>query len=261
MVIPRTLSADEFKAAPPDDQSLYSKGDDGNYNFIGENAGELRRGKSRVSGDLAKAQRERDEALSKLQEFERVQAEAAQEKEAKEAKKTADVKQIDEYWKTKHQKELKNKDETISRLQESIVSGYRDSVVNAQASKLALPGHEYVIKLALKERINASLDSDGRPQTIIYDQDGRPGHDTLDDLVKDFKKDPRFKALLKGNEVGSGTAKPPKQSVPAGDQKPTKQPVFPTLASDEARQAFSGFHTAGPDRITQFLKSMQTDQS
>lgn len=249
MVIPKTLSADEFKAAPPEDQALYSKGEDDSYTFVGENAGELRRGKSRVSAALEKVQRERDEALAKLTDYEesKAQAELAKEEQAKEA---ADAKQIDEYWKGKHQKEIKAKDEIINKLNQSIINQYRDSVITSQASKLAMPEHDYVIKLALRQRINATIDSEGRPQTVIYDQDGRAGHDTLDDLAKEFKKDPRFKSLLKGNEVGSGTAKPQEPSSPPASRKETpNQPI------EEQAHDFRRFSQAGPDKLTQFLKT------
>ena len=249
MVIPKTLTAEEFKSAPPEDQALYSKGEDESYTFVGENAGELRRGKSRVSAALEKVQRERDEALSKLNDYEesKAQAELAKEEQAKEA---ADAKQIDEYWKGKHQKEIKAKDEIINKLNQSIINQYRDSVITTQASKLAMPEHDYVIKLALRQRINATIDSEGRPQTVVYDQDGRPGHDTLDDLAKEFKKDPRFKSLLKGAEVGSGTAKPQEASAPPASVKEPAVQSSEQLAAD-----FRRYSQANPDRLAQFLKT------
>lgn len=261
--IKRELTAEEFKAATPEDQALYTKGDDGNYQFIGENAGELRRAKSRVSTDLSKVTRERDAALSKLAEYEQQQEDASREKEAK---ATADVKKIDEYWKAKYNKELQSKDQQIEKLNQSIIRQYRDSIISSQASKLALPEHDYVIRLALGQRIHATLDLDGQPQTVIHDMDGRPGHDTLEDLTKEFKKDPRFRPLLKGADVGSGTAKPAQQQPQPQPQQTTAESSSPTRPAtpqfqqapiEEAANNFRKFSEASPDRLAQFLTTSQ----
>ena len=251
MVIPRTLTADEFKAAPADDQALYAQGEDGSYSFVGENAGELRRGKIRVSTDLNKAQRERDSALQKLAEYEQKQEDAAKEKEAKEAKSTQDVKKIEEYWQTKMNREIKSRDEQINKLRNASLTQYQNSIISAQASKLALPEHEYVIKLALEKRVKATLDNDGNPQTVIYGNDGQPSHDTLEDLAKEMKKDPRFKTLLKGAEVGSGTTKPQKQPSLLKEEKP----LSPLGSSKEQAAEFQHFRQATPDRLAKFLQS------
>lgn len=246
MTIQRTLSADEFRGASAEDQALYAEADDGNYTFVGENAGELRRGKTRLSADLAKTARERDELAAKLAEYERGKEEAAHEKETK---ASVDAKRIDEYWKAKHAKELKAKDDHIKRLEQSALRQYRDSIVTSQASKLALPEHEYVIKLALEKRINATLDSEGKPQTVIYDSDGRAGHDSLADLEKEFKKDARFKKLLKGADVGSGTATPP----PAKMLKDDKPSISLQQQSKDTAAELSAFRAAAPDRLAKFL--------
>lgn len=251
MVIPRTLSADEFKAAPSEDQSLYAKGDDGSYSFVGENAGELRRGKIRVSTDLTKAQRERDAALQKLAEIEQREEAVAKEKEEKEAKASKDVKKIEEYWQTKMNREIKSRDDAIAKLRNSALKQYQDGIISSQASKLALPDHEYVVKLALEKRIKATMDSDGNPQTVIYGSDGQPGHDTLEDLAKEFKKDPRFKSLLKGAEVGSGASKPQQQASVLKEEKPLSTLSTPAETVSEYR----AFGQASPDRLAKFLQS------
>ena len=269
MSIKRELTADEFKAASAEDQALYSKGDGDNYTFIGENAGELRRAKSRVATDLSKVTRERDAALSKLAEYEQQQEDASREKEAK---ATADVKKIDEYWKAKYNKELQSKDQQIEKLNQSIIRQYRNSIISSQASKLALPDHDYVIQLALGQRIHATLDPDGNPQTVIHDLDGRPSHDTLEDLAKEFKKDPRFRPLLKGNEVGSGTAKPvtPPPQPQAQQQQTTTEastptrppaPQFQQAPIEEAANNFRRFSEAGPEPLAKFLATVQTGQN
>ena len=246
MGIEKLLTEEQFKEYPEEDQSLYVKGQDGKYAFVGENAGELRRAKIRVAADLTKAQRERDEALKKLAEKEQSHEEAEREKEIK---STTDVKKIEEYWQTKLNKVIQEKDATIQRWEQSALNQYRDSLITSQAAKLALPEHEYVVKLALEKRINAKMDAEGRPQTVIYDAHGQAGHDTLDDLIKEFKADSRFKRLLKGSEHGSGTVKQQTDQPPA---PPSTEPKTMRQLTHEFGE-FSG--TQNPDQLVNFLQS------
>ena len=249
MSIEKFLTEEQYKEYPEEDRNLYVQGQDGKYAFVGENAGELRRAKIRISADLTKTQRERDEALKKLAEIEQSQEESAREKEVK---STTDVKKIEEYWTAKLNKVVQEKDATIKRWEQSALNQYRDSLITSQAAKLALPEHEYVVKLALEKRINAKMDSEGRPQTVIHDVHGQPGHDTIDDLVKEFKADTRFKTLLKGNDHGSGTVKPQEQATTKPD---TGDPPSMKSVTDTYQQ-FSG--TQQPDRLVKFLQSQQS---
>lgn len=258
MVIQRELTTEEFDKASVDDQALYSKTDEGKYVFVGENAGELSRAKTRVAAERDKAAKERDELLKQLQEL-RASTEA---KKDERDVQTSDAKAIDEKWRTRHAKELGERDQKIQNLEQSILKSKRDQVIQGLAVELGLPETVELFKPLLRERVDMQFDkSTGQPIPVIYDADGRVTSDTLSDLTKELKKDKRYHRLLKGAEVGSGATKPKTPDVPAkvGDPKQTSQ-SFGALNSPVSN-ASDFLKSKNPEAMQKFMESQMGSQS
>lgn len=210
MTIPRTLTAEEFKGAPVEDQALYAPTDDGNYSFIGENAGELRRAKLRASGDADKIAKERDALKLKIAEYEKAQLEA----EHAEKVKSNDVKEVDAAWKTKHEKEIQAREEKINALTQRILRQERDATIDKIATDIALPENVHLVKLMLKDRIDFTIDANGQTQPVVLDEEKKVTRDSIKDLTKEITKDKRNAHILKGvDDYGSGATKSPTESL------------------------------------------------
>ena len=252
--IKRELTAEEFESASGDDQSLYSKTDEGKYVFVGENAGELSRAKTRVAAERDKLARERDEALKQLAELKEAGQAKADEREVK----TADAKAIHEKWQTRHAKELGERDQQIKGLQQLILSSKRDQIINDLANELALPETVELFKPFLRERIEMQFDkTTGQPTPVVYDSDRQVTADTIQDLTKEIKKDKRYHKFLKGAEVGSGATKPKTPDVNAKIGDPAKPSTGFGGGLKQPIKDASGFLTSkDPAEMQRFLESM-----
>lgn len=249
MVIPRTLTEEAFKSAPTEDQSMYAKGEDGSYNFVGENAAELRRGKTRVAAEKEAAMKELDDLKSKFTELESLK----QDQEHQDKIKTAsDAKTIDEAWKTKHTKEIQAREEQIHKLKSTILNQFKNGVVSDIASQIALPDAVDVVKLIIQNRIKVTIDNKGNPVPIVFDDEGQETRDSIKDLTKELEKDKRYERIMKGADVGSGATRTPETTgLPqVGDKK---APVKPSFQGDD----FHKFMTSPPSVLLEKVKAMR----
>lgn len=244
MAIERTLTADEFKKYPANDQALYSKADDGTYEFVGENASELRRSGLRHQQEADKIAKERDALKLQIEKMEQSQ----RDNEHDERMKSADVKDIDAAWKVKHTKELQARDERINRLTQVLLKQRRDAIVNDIAEQIALPSSVHLVKLILRDRIDVTIDENGETQPVIYDEERKVTRDTLKDLTKSIQKDKRNEHILKGANVGSGATKAetPVEPSPVADRQ--------TSTKDQFAEYFNYKGMSAADKV-KFLQS------
>lgn len=247
MAIQRELTTDEFNAASVEDKALYSPGEGGKFIFVGENAGELRRAKARISSDLDVVSKERNELRAQLESYQK----AKEQTDHDDKVKTKDVKTIDESWKARVAKLEQANAEKVSKLERHIIKSNRDSTITELANSLALPEFVDVFKSVLRERIGVKLDTDFAPIPVVYDSAGKETRDTIKELTADIKKDSRYKRLLKGADLrGSGAtdSQQPASLPRIGDQG--KQAQVSNLSTN-----FGRFLEAPPDQLEKMLGS------
>ena len=247
MVIPKVLAEDAFNSAPKEDQALYVKGDDGNYNFVGENADTLRRGKMRVAAEKEEAIKELETLKEKYNEMQSLKDD---EDNADKMKKADDVKTLDEVWKAKHTKEINAREEQINKLTTTILNQYKERIIAEKASEIAIPEFVDIAKVLLNDRIKITLDSKGVPTPVVYDADRNVTKDSISDLTEELKKDKRYERMMKGAEVGSGANKPrsPGRASPIGD---SKSPAIRNF--DAVNKEFRHFQECSPSELLKMM--------
>lgn len=215
MVIKRTLTADEYNGASQEDKDLYRANDDGGYDFIGENAGALKRGKERLASEKTSLNQEYLAMKEKLREYESEKEEAARKQDLQKA----DSQKVDERWRKKYDKDLQEQKDHLTRLQNTIKSQHREGVINNVVNEVALPQYKEIVKMMYDKRVDVELDADNVPRTVIKDVDNNATQDSIKELTKEFRKDTRYADIFKTDSKGRGTVENKATPLPQSPQQ------------------------------------------
>jgi len=153
-------------------------------------------------------------ALEELERLRRHSAEILAEKKkavtASEAakqealRKAGDIEALDNSWKEKltaaEQASQQKLDELHGWVKELTVG----QTATQLASELALPGSAAVLLPHIKARLTMDI-RDGKPKTIVLDENGKPSAQSIADLKKEIESNPAFAPLLVGTKAsGAG---------------------------------------------------------
>lgn len=217
MPIERKLTAEQFESAPEEDKLLYVADEDGSYKFVGENVGQLKRGKERLSAEKHALSQNYAALKDKLAQYEADKEEAERLKDVQKSNTEA----VEAKWKKKYDRDLAQQKEQLTRLQNTIRGQHRASAIAAEVSEVALPQYKELVYMLYDKRVDVELDTDNIPRVVVKDQEGKNSLDSIKDLTESFKKDKRYKDILKADSAGSGTVKQLKandgQIPPVGD--------------------------------------------
>lgn len=145
---------------------------------------------------------EKAEAAKKAKEAEEAAARAAEEA----AKKSGDVAALEKSWQEKLDKELKTKDDALTKYQQSIKDLTAGSTAKTLASELALPGHAEGLLPHITGRLSVEFGEDG-PIMRVLDKSGKPSAMSVDDLKAEIKATPYLASMLLGSQA-NGAGKP-----------------------------------------------------
>ncbi len=112
-----------------------------------------------------------------------------------------DTKKLEESWKQKLDKVIKEKDEANAVLVKEIERMCVDDVSSSVARDLS--DSPDVLTPHIKSRLMVEMEG-GKAKTRIKDADGNPSALTLDELKTEFRSNASFAAVIKGSE-GSGS--------------------------------------------------------
>jgi hypothetical protein len=158
-----------------------------------------------MSGEL-----DRYKAKHKEQERHLREAEAEARRKAKEA---GDAEALDKSWQekyTKREQELRSELEKYEGMMQDLTAGAEAQRI---ASELAVQGSAKALMPHIRSRLKTEI-RDGKPTTVVMDEDGKPSAMTLDELREQFRSDPAFAPLIVGSKA-NGSGGP--GSSPVGD--------------------------------------------
>ena len=247
-LIPREISSEEFDKASAEDKAMYTQGEEGKYKFVGVNAGELKRAKERVSAEKTMVKQELDVLKSKVAAFETAKEEA----EHKKAVAKADSEAVDKKWRQKYERDLAEQKQHLTRLQNTIRDQHRNTVIENEVNQAALPQFKDIVRMLYDKRVDVELDPDNIPKIIVKEEDGKVSFDTIKDLTDSLKKDSRYKDILKGDSVGSGTVKQKKPDEPS---PPVSDPVGRPSLEQQARTPYSGDYMADLQKYNNYMNA------
>jgi hypothetical protein len=142
---------------------------------------------------------------------EKKQATEAARKAAEEAaKKSGDIEALEKSWSEREAQKLAERDTELSKREEWL----RDMTIGATASRLAaemaVQGSSVVLERHIKDRLGMEI-RDGKPTTVVLDNEGRPSALSVQDLQKEFEANPAFAPLIVGTRAsgagGNGSGK------------------------------------------------------
>lgn len=252
MVIPREITTEQYEEASAEDKAMYEPGEEGKYNFVGQNAGELKRAKERVSSEKNLMSQELAALKSKVREYESIKEEA----EHKKAVAKADSEAVNKKWQVKYDRDLKEQKQLLQQLQSTVRQQHRQTAIDNEVSQVALPQYKEIVKMLYDRRVDVELDSDNIPTVIVKDEEGQNSLETIKDLTESFKKDKRYKEILKGDSVGSGTVK---QKKPDDIRPPVGDPVGKPSLEQQVRTPYSGDFEADAKRYAHFRNAPAED--
>ena len=211
--IVRELATAEYEALPDVDKNLYAAGEEGKFTFIGENAGELKRGKLRLS-------QEKEELRNKMTELEKqLKGKEDANADAEIARKAADAEKLNTAWKSKFDTEVGARDSRIKALEANIIRQHKAAVISKMVAEHALPDKKGHLELYLKQHLRSELGEDGTPKIIVLDGDEKETHLKLDKLMEQLHTDKSINYTLRGTS-GSGADDEP-------GNKPAPTPAHP----------------------------------
>ncbi|MFV1943920.1 hypothetical protein VPH49_24280 [Pseudomonas luteola] len=203
---------DSLEGLEPAQAAMYAE-KDGKFYLQVEGIPQSQSGED-VTGLKAKVEEllaEKKAEAKKRQEAEEAAKRAAEEH----ARKTGDVEALQRSWEEKHTKALTEKEQTLATLQAQIQALTVGSEANRLASELAVQGTAKALLPHIKSRLSMEI-RDGKPVTVVLDQDGRPSALTLDELKNEFINDPAFAPLIVGSKATGGGAGGSKSGGAAG---------------------------------------------
>ena len=248
MVIPREITTEQYEEATPEDKAMYEPGEDGKYNFVGQNAGELKRAKERVSSEKNLMSQELAALKSKVREFESIKEEA----EHKKAVAKADSEAVNKKWQQKYDRDLKEQKQLLEQLQTTVRQQHRQTAIDNEVSQVALPQYKEIVKMLYDRRVDVELDSDNIPTVVVKDESGQNSLETIKDLTESLKKDKRYKDILKGDSVGSGTVK---QKKPDDIRQPVGDPVGRPSLEQQVRAPYAGDYAADLKKYNDYMNA------
>ena len=230
--IVRELATAEYEALPDVDKNLYVAGEDGKYTFVGENAGELKRGKLRLS-------QEKEELRIKMSELEKqLKGQEDANADADKARKAADAEKLDAAWKGKYDADVGARDARIKALEANIIRQHKAATIAKMVAEHALPDKKGHLELYLKQHLKSELGEDGAPRVIVLDGDEKDTRLSLDKLMEQLHTDKSINHTLRGTS-GSG----------ADDEtgnKPTPTPAHPIGDPGQQKELSMGEKIANP---------------
>ena len=213
--IARELSAGDYEQLPANDKELYAAGEGGKFIFIGENAGELKRGKLRLSEDNKNMRDKMSELEKKIKGQDDANADADK------ARKAADAEKLDAAWKGKYDADVGTRDAKIAALEANIIRQHKAAVISELVAKHALPDKRGHLELYLKQHLRTELGEDGSPKVIVRDADEKDTTLTVDKMMEELHNDTSINYSLRGTS-GSGA-----DDKPTGNNPPTPTPAQP----------------------------------
>ena len=149
--------------------------------------------KSRLA-ELEKRMGELDTARKEAEEKARLEAE-------EKAKKTGDVDALEKSYQQKLEQLKQDYEAQLETANKTLNTVFVDN----EAAKLAgeLSTSPKVLLPHIKSRLSVEKDSEGNFRTRVLDNEGKPSSSTLEDLKKEFLKNPDFSGVVTGSK-GSG---------------------------------------------------------
>jgi hypothetical protein len=114
------------------------------------------------------------------------------------ARKSGDVKALEESWKTKLSTETTALNEQLGLYKQTINKITSGAAAKSLAAELALPGSADVLMPHIEKRLHTEMTEDGAV-TRVLDKSGKPSALSIEDLKKEIESDKAFAPLLLGS--------------------------------------------------------------
>ena len=156
---------------------------------------------------------EKKTAATKAKEAE----EAARKSGEEAARKSGDIEALDKSWTAKFEAMEKEKDGTISGLNDSINGLTVDRDAIAMAAEMAVDGSADVLLPHIRSRLAVEV-RDGRHVTVVRDAEGKASALTMDDLKTEISNNKAFSPLIVASRGSGGGAGQGGQGSGGGNQ-------------------------------------------
>lgn len=214
MAIKRKISKEDFDKLPEILKAEYQE-KDGAYTLILDGDDEIRRAKDHE----VNAHKETKDRLKALQE----QLDSLKDNKSRES---GDVKALEESWRNKMAERESELSGQINKLQGSIVTTMRDSVLTDLASKLVKPEASRLFKKSLEDRLQVDLTGDA-PSVRILDNKGQLSAMTISDLEKEIVASPEYSTIIVASKASGGAGTKASGSGAAQGDKPILAKLTP----------------------------------
>lgn len=108
---------------------------------------------------------------------------------------------------TKYTKDIGERDAKINALSSTVERLMVDDVAKTIANGIAAkPEYVEVLLPHIRGRLKLDHDSEGNPQTIVLDKEGKPSASSLEDLTKEVLSNKGFAPILRGSHASGGSA-------------------------------------------------------
>jgi hypothetical protein len=150
------------------------------------------------------------------------------------ARKTGDIKLIEESWKTKLSASESQRDTRIKALIGNIEKMLVEGETTKIASAITKPENAFILTPHIQGRISIEWNGD-EPTVRVKDRQGKPSAMSTEDLQKEFASDSRFSTLILGSK-GSGAGGPDKKTASNGGAGGTGTKTFADMTEPERVQ-------------------------
>lgn len=243
------ISKEDYAKLDPVIQKLYNEADDGSFTLEvegTEDTGALKRAKDHEK----KLRQEAEKKAREVQEqFDALQQEIADAKEAEAAKKgkgkDGETEALIKSWEAKLAKREKELTAQLEQLQGTLKNSAIDSLARKMATDLAGENAEIILP-HIRGRVQVDI-VDGKPVTKILDGEGSPSALTPEELQKEFLSNTKFAAIVVGSKGSGGGAGGGRKGSGGATKK-----LADMTATEEAK-----FANENPKEYEQLLASEQ----
>ena len=115
-------------------------------------------------------------------------------------------------WETKHNKVVEDYKTQLSQKDNAIENLTIKAIASSKAAEIAVEGSATVLEPHILQRLRVDW-QDNQPVVKVLNAKGELTHDTVDDLVNEFKNTPAFAPLISGSKATGGNVRQPKEST------------------------------------------------
>ena len=153
-----------------------------------------------LKSQLEKLKAKNEELLGEKKKTQQQAQTAAEEA----AKKSGDIEALEKSWREKLESREKELREEMTEREKWVSDLTVGQTATSIAADIAVQGSAKALLPHIKSRLGTDI-RDGKPVTVVLDEDGKQSASTLDELKDEFMKDPAFAPLIVGSKAsGAG---------------------------------------------------------